>query len=215
MTPEPRVTQIEHVLRDWLAEPAITLVCGDWRRGSIMELYPEGQAVLSAARYAEPFSGLRDLKLTGQGHHLHLDLAKLSSAVYAVAPSVCYGYRPSFEVRFTSDLEGAGAGGFALSVREPYQAGRTNRAALVGYFRRLLQHQARFPEVTRLHVDAHADLHVDTRAEARRGREDAWRDALSCLAEAREQATTPASLVDHTAPFVRSVEALLGQGCDG
>ena len=206
MTPVPRVAQIERVLRDWLEEPAITLVCGDWRRGSIMELYPEGRAVLSAARYSEPFSGLRDLHLTGQGHHLHLDLSKLTIAVYTVAPSVCYGYRPSFEVRFTAELEGPGACAFGLSVREPYQAGRTNRAALVGYFRRMLEHQALFPEVTW--------FHADTRPGSRRGPEEAWRDALACFVEAREQAATPASLLDHTAPFARSVEALLGQGCD-
>src|SRR5262245_41371428 len=141
MGPLPRVEQIERVIRDWLNEPGITLVCGDWRKGSIMELYPEGRAVLSEARYPEPFSGLRDLHLVGQDHHLHLDLAKLETAVYTVAPSVCYGYRPSFEVRFTAELEGAGAAGFALSVREPYRGGRTNRGALVGYFRRMLEHR--------------------------------------------------------------------------
>lgn len=200
MTPETHVAQIERMLRDWLAEPSITLICGDWRRGSIMELYPEGRAVLSEARYAEPFSGLRDLRLEGQGHHLHLDLAKLSTAVYTVAPSVCYGWRPSFEVRFGGDDEGAGA--FALSVRDPYAGNRTNRAALVGYFRRLLEHTALFPGVTRFHVDA--------RDGARRGPGEVWHDALSCLAEAREQAA-----VDHAISLARAAEDLLRQGCDG
>jgi hypothetical protein len=206
MRPEPQVAQIERVIRDWLAEPAITLVCGDWRRGSIMELYPEGRAELSAARYDEPFSGLRDLRLVGQGHHLHLDLAKLSTAVYTVAPSVCYGYRPSFEVRFTAELEGAGASGFTLCVRDPYRGERTNRAALVGYFRRMLEHQSLFPLVIRFHVDAGAEV--------RRRQGSVWRDAHACLVEAGEQAATPASLLGHAAPFARAAEGLLRQGCD-
>jgi len=170
---EDRVAQIESVIREWLEEPAITVVCGDWQSGSIMELLPEGRAVLTRQRYPEPFSGLRDLHLVGQGHHLHLDLAKLPLAVYSVSPCVCYGYRPSFDVRFTDGRDDGRSCAFALSVREPYRGDSVNRAALVPYFRRMLDHQARFPEVVRLRVDA-----------PREGSFRGWDDAFSCLLEA-------------------------------
>lgn len=169
-----RVAQIEAVIRDWLEEPEITLFCGDWRSGSIMELLPEGRAVLTGPRYAEPFSGLRDITLAHQGHHLHLDLARLGIAGYAVAPSVCYGYRPSFEVRFSEVAGGPVA--FSMGIREPYLGRRANRAALVPYFRRLLDHHARCREVVRFRVDADAPGHAAT--------VESWREVYECWLEA-------------------------------
>ncbi|APR77633.1 Hypothetical protein A7982_02980 [Minicystis rosea] len=169
-----RIAQIEAVIRDWLEEPDITLFCGDWRSGSIMEILPEGRAVLTGARYPEPFSGLRDITLADQGHHLHLDLAKLGTVVYAVAPSVCYGYRPSFEIRFSDAASGAVA--FSMGLREPYHGRRTNRAALVPYFRRLLAHHVRHRDVIRFRIETSA-YHASTEPES-------WREVYDCWVEA-------------------------------
>lgn len=200
MTPtqHARTTQMESVLREWLEEPALTLVCGDWRTGSIMELLPNGDAVLTEARYPEPFSGLRDLHLPNQGHHLHIDLNKLSAAVYSVVPSICYGYRPSFEVHFIhdgrDDLDHPSpprepAVSFALAVRDPYRGGRLNRATLIPYFRRLIEHHQRYPLVT--------GFRVEPSPGGRGASIDGWREAHQCLAEACGASKADGPELDH------------------
>lgn len=166
-----RIAQIEAVIRDWLDEPEIALFCGDWRTGSIMELLPRGRAVLTASKYPEPFDGLRDITLPDQEHHLHIDLAKLRTAVYVMAPCVCFGYRPSFEVRFSDD-EGAVAA-FSLGPRRPYLGKRANRAAIVPYFRRMLDHHARLGDVVRFRIEAR-----------KRDEPEDWRDVYECWLEA-------------------------------
>jgi hypothetical protein len=215
VTAGTRIEQIENVIRDWLVEPGITLLCGDWQNGSVMEILPEGRAVLTRQKYAEPFSGLRDIHLPGQGHHLHLDLAKLSVAVYSVAPCVCYGYRPSFEVRFTDAPRPPAADGgaprprraarpsgsfaFAFGVREPYVGGRANRAVLVPYFQRLFDHHARFPGAVQFRIE---------KAAAGRGAPpDGWADVHACLLEARGSEARAAASGPET--LARAVRALL------
>jgi hypothetical protein len=93
-----RIGLLDGVLRRWLGEPGITITCGDWGGGSIMELVPQGKAQLSAAKYEGAFAGLRDLELEGVDHHAHLDLGRMSRVLYRIAPSVCFGFRSSFEV---------------------------------------------------------------------------------------------------------------------
>lgn len=194
-----RTAQIEAVIQEWLSDPGITLICGDWPRGSIMEIVPEGKARLTPPRYPAPFSGLRDLVLDGQGHHLHLDLEKLSLAVYSVVPSVCYGYRPSFEVHFTGgDVDSPCA--FAMSVTNPYRGANADTAALVPYFRRMLDHHRRYPEVTRFRT---AQL-----PERRGGAESGWREALSCL-EAAVGVNVPESLPPGPDKLAVAVRALV------
>ncbi len=168
-----------------------------------MELLPEGRAVLTGPRYPEPFAGLRDIHLAGQRHHLHIDLEKLTSAVYAVSPCVCYGYRPAFEVRFTDDLE-SGSFAFSLAVREPYRGDRANRDALVPYFRRMLDHHARFPGVTTFRADA-----------AGAGSPAGWGDAYACLLEARGTPvrSMPEELPSHETLSL-AVRALLREGAN-
>jgi hypothetical protein len=170
-----RIEQLEEILCDWLVDPKITLVCGDWRAGSIMELFPAGRATLTRARYPEPFHGVRDLKLAGEAHHVHLDLGKLSSALYTVAPSVCYGYRPSFEVRFAFD--GGDRFSLAVSLSEPYTKRGADRSSMVRYFERLLDHRTRFPLVTRFRCEPATDSQET----------ECWKDALACLAVASGQ----------------------------
>lgn len=117
---QQQMSAVETILREWIADPDITLVCGRWADGGIMELVPAGRARLTPARYDGSFAGLRDLELDGAGHHLHLDLTKLAHAAYVLAPSVCFGYRPSFELRFARDATSArDTHGLALGMRQP------------------------------------------------------------------------------------------------
>jgi hypothetical protein len=171
-----RGVHVETILREWLNEPAITLMCGDWRNGCIMEILPDGPATLTRAKYAEPFAGLRDIELPGQAHHLHINLDKLSRVVYAISPCVCYGYRPSFEVRFDDTEQSATA--FALAVRQPYLGRRTNRAALTSYFRRMIDHLRRFPAITSFQMQRNSsNSPLST---------DGWNEILHCFMEARD-----------------------------
>lgn len=198
-----RIGHMESILRDWLEEPAITLVCGTWSAGSIMELLPAGRALLTKPRYPEPFSGLRDIHLEGQGHHLHIDLAKLATCVYTIAPSVCYGYRPSFEVHFHATTTADSGSSFAVNVRDPYRGHSVNHAAVVAYFRRMLAHHARHPEVVRFRVEESAD---DRTAEG-------WREVRACLAEAASTEGFVHSNGETDAEgFARAVRALFSQG---
>lgn len=190
-----RVSQLETILREWLSEPAITLMCGDWRNGCIMEILPDGPATLTREKYPEPFSGLRDIELPGQPHHLHINLDKLAQVVYAITPCVCYGYRPSFEVRFNDENSGTTA--FALAVRQPYLGRKTNRSALISYFRRLLDHHRRFSAITRFHVDRLPDQGSPNA--------DGWEDIRSCFVAAGgpaafDRSPFPFSSLSHQIP---------------
>lgn len=144
----PVTERVDAILRDWLADPGITLICGRWHDGGIMELMPEGRARLSPPRYEGEFAGLRDLDIDGQPHHMHLDLAKLSRVVYLVAPSVCYGFRPSFELRLCTDDAGATSiFGLGIGLRHPYRAGRIAADAVRRYLRRLVTHRTANPDL--------------------------------------------------------------------
>lgn len=178
-----RVNRLDAIVRDWFAEPRITLACGDWGAGAIMEFVPDDAPVLTRERYAEPFVGLRDVRLPGQGHHIHLDLAKMRHVVYAIVPSVCYGYRPSFEAHFVSAVDATPS--FAVMVRDPYRAGRLNREALVGYFRRMVDHLTRFPELVRFRVEAPPVAPS----------QETWAEIRACLAEACGDDDAPGSLL--------------------
>lgn len=176
--------ELETIVRDWFGDPHIALACGDWTTGAIMELLPDDKPVLTGARYPAPFSGLRDVRLVGQAHHLHLDLNKIAHVVYAIVPSVCYGYRPSFEAHFVSKLGAPPS--FAVMVRKPYCGERTNVPALVAYFQRMLDHMARFPSVVRHRVEAPPK--PPSRA--------TWHDVRACLLRASAGMDPPPELVD-------------------
>lgn len=151
---EDLIDQADALVREWLADPEVTIVCGRWSDGGVMEIVPEGQATLSRRVYDPPYAGLRDLHLKGQGHHVHLDLAKLSRATYAVLPSVCYAFRPSFEVRLHDpSAESLDTFGLALSVSRPYRGKRLVREAADAYFRRFLDHVRRFPGLVSFRAD--------------------------------------------------------------
>jgi hypothetical protein len=145
------VEAVERIIRLWLEDPELTVFCGLWRNGAIMELLPHGKASLTGQRYGGRFAGLRDLLLDDGEHHVHLDLGRLGRACYIVAPSVCYGFRPSFELRIAArGADPMRDFGLGLAVRKPYEGGRLREAVATRYFARVAEHLHRYPEVVSL-----------------------------------------------------------------
>lgn len=140
-----RIASVEAIVRDWLEEPELLVIAGRWGNGAVMELVPRSPPLLTAPRYEGRFAGLRDLLLDGEGHHVHLDFARLDQATYLVSPSVCFGFRPSFELRLHArggdPVEGFGLG---FSLRWPYRGGSLARAAVQRYFGRYRRHRAAY-----------------------------------------------------------------------
>ncbi len=134
----------ERVISDWLPQ-TICIVCGDWKNGAIMEIIPEGNVMLSEAKYDGCFAGMRDILLPGQPHHLHVNLGLFKNIVYEIAPSVCYGYRPAFNVSFTGDNMDVSQKAFMFSINHPYDSNWVLKNGAVSmYFRLFMQHRALF-----------------------------------------------------------------------
>src|SRR5206468_282363 len=97
-------------------------------------------------RYDPPFEGLRELRLEAGAHHVHLDLRRLTRAWYVITPSVCYGFRPSFEIRLTvENIDPRERFGFGLGLGHPYVNGTLRTEPVRRYFRRAAEHMQRFP----------------------------------------------------------------------
>jgi hypothetical protein len=176
MSNHRKYSPIEVILRSWLDDADLTLFCGHWGNGGIMELLPHGSARLSGPRYAAPFDGLRELRLAGGAHHVHLDLGRLTHAWYVVAPSVCYGYRPSFELRLTStSLEPLNQFGLGVALTRPYAGCNLRVEPVRRYFRRATEHIDKFPDAVSFMCDR-ANTRLDTPAD--------WDCIESLLAEA-------------------------------
>lgn len=144
------IDSIDIILRESLADPDVTLMSGCWRDGAVMELVPHGRARLSVSRYDGAFAGVRDLSLGGVPHHMHLDLARLRFATYVFAPSVCFGFQPSFELRLgNTRREALARYGVALSIGRPYRGGQLRIEVLQRYFQRLIDHRTRFPQIVK------------------------------------------------------------------
>ena len=154
MTSELALRPVEEILRSWQADPDVTIFCGNWGEGGIMELLPQGGASLSGPRYDPPFHGLRELRFDAGGHHVHLDLGRLTRAWYVVAPSVCYGFRPSFEIRLTvADAKPLANFGVGFALGRPYAGSRLRTEAVERYLRRAADHAAHFPDAVSLLFD--------------------------------------------------------------
>jgi hypothetical protein len=181
MTDDARISAVDEILRAWLGERGVALLCGRWSEGAIMELVLEEGADLSPARYSGRFAGLRDVLIPGHRHHMHLDLGRVSRVTYAVTPSVCYGFRPSFEVRFGGEPEDTA---FAVTILSPYRDQDLDAPRAARYFARLRQDAARHPSLVRFVADAG-------------GREaehaDAWRAVGACFARVAEIDPAPES----------------------
>lgn len=175
-----RSVQVETILREWLAEPNVAVICGRWNEGAVMELMPQGRACLLGRKYDGCFARIRELRIDGEEHHVHIDLSKLCHVVYAIAASVCYGFLPSFEVHFVEhwDERESGCYVFGLSVCEPYKGGRLRRNAVVRYFRRLVSHSARWPENVHLRMEAQAERVSQL--------PKVWREIYGCFCEAAQ-----------------------------
>ena len=89
---------LERSLQEWASDESATIAVGDWRDGAVMELV--GKTSLLPARYDGCFEGVRELRAVDCDHHAHIDLGRVHSIEYVIAPSVCLGFRPSLEVRY-------------------------------------------------------------------------------------------------------------------
>lgn len=172
---DPGHEAVAAILAEWLAEPEVTLVCGRWGNGAIMEVIPRGAAILTPRRYDGRFAGLRDVRLAGQEHHLHVDLARMTRVTYAVEPSVCFGFRPSFEVRFaradTPDAEPA----LTIALRSPYRGRELDADAVERFFVRMIRHCDVHPgRVVPATLSPDADV----------PRDGAWAEIEGCLERA-------------------------------
>lgn len=141
-----RVAALEQMIRDWLSEPELLILAGRWEDGAVMELVPSSTPFLTSERYEGRFAGLRDLLLNGEGHHVHIDLGRVTQVTYLVAPSVCFGFRPSFELRLHQGDEPMQNFALGFSVRRPYRNGVASDA-VARYFSRYRSHHAAFPKL--------------------------------------------------------------------
>lgn len=149
LSPEDKVFQSilgcsERVISDWLPQN-ICIVCGDWKNGAIMEIIPEGNAILSEAKYDGCFYGMRDILLPGHPHHLHVNLGLFKNIVYEIAPSVCYGYRPAFNISFVGENASVSQKAFMFSINHPYDSNWVFKNDAVSmYFRHFVKHRSLF-----------------------------------------------------------------------
>ncbi len=147
---------LHEVVARWLARPGVTVACGRWADGAISEFVTHGEAHLLPSLYDGCFAGVRELRLAGQPHHLHIDFGRVHRLAYAVAPSVCLAFKPSFELRLLT----VGAGGaptdrwlVSLMLASPYIGGSLDEAAALQFFRLAADDARRRPDLVELTVD--------------------------------------------------------------
>lgn len=140
----------------WLTEPGVTIACGRWADGAISELMPRGQARLLPAIYDACFVGVRELRLADGPHHLHIDFGRVHALSYAVVPSVCLAFKPSFEMRLLM----VGPGGaptdrwmVSLMLAEPYVEGALDRSCVAHFFERVRHDAALRPDLVEFIID--------------------------------------------------------------
>lgn len=144
----------ETILRAWLADGDLTFFCGSWSQGGMMELMPRGSAQLISSRYSAPFDGVRELRITGSPHHVHLDLRQLTRAWYIVSPGVCYGFRPTFELRFAREGTNPRTDfGLGIALMNPYAGAGLRAEPVRRYLRRAVNHKIEFPDCVSIVVD--------------------------------------------------------------
>lgn len=145
-----RVDAFHDMLASWLDMPGITLACGRWSDGAISELVPGDGARLLPERYDGLFIGVRELRLAGTPHHLHIDLGRVERFRFTLAPSVCLGFKPSFEVRL---LTRGGEWLLSLMLTTPYEGESLNLEAARGFLKRACAQLRRHPDLTDMVVD--------------------------------------------------------------
>jgi hypothetical protein len=202
-TLEARARFFHDAFARWLAEPGVTISCGRWAEGAISEIMPMGRATLLPGVYDDCFSGIREVRLDGQPHHLHIDFGRVHAFSYAIAPSVCMAFKPSFEVR----LLVIGPGGLpsdrwivSLMLAAPYKDGVLDHPAIVAFFRRAQRDAAERPDLVELQVDPAvrggpvAPQILAAIAEATgQSSVPSWPEALAALCPATASSLDPAS----------------------
>lgn len=194
-----RLAFLETVVRRWMSSDKATIACGSWADGAIAEFVPGGAAELLPPVYSDCFEGVREVRIPGCDHHLHVDLGRVHRVVHSIAPSVCFGGRPSFEVRFlTTGAGGAPSGRWMLSFMLTALYDRGDLAIdqvrwfLAGALADLREHpaEAQFEVDDAVFADAWGD---ELRAEVARAagcpEESAWADLLAAI----ESPSTPPS----------------------
>jgi hypothetical protein len=140
----------------WLSRTDVTIACGRWEDGAISEFMPNGQAHLLPGTYDGCFAGVRELRLKGQPHHLHIDFGRVHKLAYVVSPSVCFDFNPSFELRLLM----VGSGGaptdrsvVSFMLESPYVKGQLDTQAVSRFFGQASADAARHPDFVELTID--------------------------------------------------------------
>jgi hypothetical protein len=202
----------------WLEHPGITIACGRWADGAISEILPQGVAKLLPALYDGCFAGVRELRLAGQPHHLHIDFGRVHKLAYVVAPSVCLAFKPSFELRLLT----LGAGGaptdrwlVSFMLESPYVGGELDAAAALQFLRHAAQDAARRPDLVELSIDpevrsaaAGAQVLAVLRRAAGMGDDADWDDAIRTLMQAPGPGPRPGQIDPPFLPLLREALAL-------
>jgi len=151
-----RIDYFHYILEEWLTDSSINVACGRWPDGAIAEMPVHGKATLLPEIYEECFSGVRELRLGDCGHHMHIDLGRVHTIQYTVSPSVCFDFRPSFEIRFLT----LGPGGshsahwvFSIMISQPYGNSGLNLDAVERFFSRAWNHYRQYPAWVDIHLD--------------------------------------------------------------
>jgi hypothetical protein len=141
----------ERSLLEWARDENTTIAAGGWRDGAVMELV--GESYLLPARYDGCFEGVRELRAAGSEHHAHVDLGRVHSIEYVIAPSVCLGFRPSIEVRYLSTGPGGSRTGRSMIralVSCLYTKDGANEHAVSIWYRRYARDVSEHPDRVRL-----------------------------------------------------------------
>jgi len=145
------------IFAEWLEDPETTVACGAWSDGAVSELVPGRRGRLLPARYEGCFAGVRELRMDGSPHHLHVDFGRVHQVCYTVAPSVCFGFKPSFEARFlTTGPGGAPTDRWSVALMQgrPYDTGGLRSAAVERFFERAHAHARRQPSLVDIQIQS-------------------------------------------------------------
>ncbi|MEZ5263802.1 MAG: hypothetical protein R2755_18975 [Acidimicrobiales bacterium] len=151
-----RIAHLERVLTRWTERPSTSIACGSWGDGALAEIVHAGAGRLLPAAYDGCFLGVRELRFDGVDHHIHVDLGRVHTASYAIAPSVCFGGAPSLEVRFlTTGAGGAPTARWSLSamVTRPYDGATLHADELRWFLDAAVTDLAAGPDATRFDID--------------------------------------------------------------
>lgn len=153
---ETRSEFFHAIFVDWLDDPETTVACGTWSDGAVSELVPARRGHLLPARYDGCFAGVRELRMEDAPHHLHVDFGRVHRVCYAVAPSVCLGFKPSLEARFlTKGPGGAPTDRWCVSLMhsQPYDARGLRPAAIKCFFERARAHAHLEPSLVDVRIE--------------------------------------------------------------